>query len=98
MADLAEESESDETKNSKKENVENELEDKDENETIENQSSKDQITDLAITNATKTLLSSICSVFSLFYDEKYKFDYHVSLVKAMHLKKIEHKERGVSYL
>jgi len=85
-------------KNSKKENVENELEVKDENETMENNSSKDQNSDLAITNATKTLLSSICSVFSLFYNEKYKFDYHVSLVKVMHLKKFEHKERGVSYI
>ncbi|XP_060833332.1 Fanconi anemia group J protein homolog isoform X1 [Rhopalosiphum padi] len=95
LADLAEENESDETKNSKKENVENELGDKDENETIENNSSKDQDSDSAITNATKTLLSSICSVFSLFYDEKYKYDYHVSLVKVMHLKKFEHKERGI---
>uniref|UniRef100_A0A2H8TS50 DNA 5'-3' helicase n=1 Tax=Melanaphis sacchari TaxID=742174 RepID=A0A2H8TS50_9HEMI len=96
LADLVEEGEPNETKNSKKENVENELSDKNENEMIENHSSKDQNSDLVITNATKTLLSSICSVFSLFYDEKYKYDYHVSLAKVMQLKKFEHKGRGIS--
>lgn len=101
LADSAEESEPDDTKMDTKENGENELVEKedsdlDEAETLENRSSQDNV-DAAITNATKTVLSSICSVFSLLYDEKYKFDYHVSLEKIMELKKYEHKERGVSH-
>lgn len=51
----------------------------------------------ALTNATKQILTSICSVWSLFFDEKYKNDYHVSLEKVMELKKFEHGERAVSY-
>jgi len=93
LADLAEENETDTNENT--ENEEKELVDEDE--TIENRSSQDKNEDAAITNATKTLLSSICMVFSLLYDEKYKFDYHVSLEKIMQIKKFEHKERGVSH-
>lgn len=98
MADSAEESEPDDTKMDTKENGENELVEKEDSdaEMLENRSSQDNV-DAAITNATKTILSSICSVFSLLYDEKYKFDYHVSLEKIMELKKYEHKERGVSH-
>lgn len=94
MADLAEESEPDDTE---KDTKENELVEKDEDETIENHLSQDSF-DASITNATKNLLSSICSVFSLLYDEKYTFDYHVSLEKFMELKKYEHKERRVSHI
>lgn len=97
LADSTEEGESDETKidtNENGENEENELGKIDEDETIENRSSQDTNDDVAITNATKNLLSSICMVFSLLYDDKYKFDYHVSLEKIMQLKKFEHKERG----
>lgn len=97
MADLAEESEPDDTKTDIKENEQNELVVKDEDETIENFSPQDNF-DASITNATKTLLSSICSVFSLLHDEKYKFDYHVSLEKIMELKKYEHKDRRVSHI
>lgn len=102
MADSAEENEPDDAESDKKENglleEENELVEKDENAMIDIHSSQDQNVDVAITNATKNLLSSICTVFSLLYDEKYKFDYHVSLEKIMQIKKFEHKERGVSQI
>lgn len=52
--------------------------------------------DSVITNATKTMLTSICTVFSLFFDEQFKNDYHVSLEKLMELKKFEHGKQVVS--
>jgi len=52
--------------------------------------------DSAISNATKNLLTSICTVFGLFFDENYKNDYHVSLEKLMRLNKFEQKKRTVS--
>lgn len=50
--------------------------------------------DLAITNATKNVLTSICTVFDLFFDENYQNDYHVSLEKVMRLKNVEPKRRA----
>lgn len=55
-----------------------------------------QTGDTAISNATKSILTSICTVFNLFFDEKYRYDYHVSLEKVMVLKKFEHEKRAVS--
>lgn len=54
--------------------------------------------DAAITNATKNLLSSICMVFCLFFDEKYNSDYHVSLERVMQQKRFEHGDGAVSIL
>lgn len=51
---------------------------------------------VGITNATKQILTSICSVLSLFFNDNYKNDYHVSLEKVMELKKFEHEEKAVS--
>jgi len=102
LTDLTEESEIDEKEkkaNNQMEDGENELTktdiDVDElNASISNSGFKE---DLAITNATKTMLSSICTVFNLFFDDNYKNDYHVSLEKVMQLKKFEHGgERAVS--
>lgn len=52
--------------------------------------------DELITNATKTMLTAICTVFGLFFDDVYKNDYHVSLEKVMQVKKFEDRERAVS--
>lgn len=95
MDEMSEENESDDTKTGKTVNGEN-----DENESVDKHENETKVTDqedAAISNATKNLLSSICLVFSLLFDEKYKFDYHVSLEKVMELKKFEHKPRAVSH-
>ncbi|XP_050434380.1 Fanconi anemia group J protein homolog isoform X2 [Adelges cooleyi] len=52
--------------------------------------------DSQISNATKQLLTSVCTVFDFLFDDKYKNDYHVSLEKVMHVKKFEHGERPVT--
>lgn len=57
-----------------------------------------QMSDSTISNATKSMLTSICTVFGLFFDEKYRYDYHVSLEKVMEMKKFEHEKRAVSVL
>jgi len=49
--------------------------------------------DSSVTNATKTLLMSICVVFSFFFDDKYKNDYRVSLEKLMQLNKLENEKK-----
>lgn len=54
--------------------------------------------DSAITTATKTMLTSIRTVLSLFFDELFKNDYHVSLEKLMEMKKFEHGKRTVGLL
>lgn len=52
-----------------------------------------QAEDSSITNATKNLLMSICVVFSFFFDDKYKNDYHVSLEKLMQINKLENENK-----
>lgn len=54
--------------------------------------------DIAITNATKSMLTSICMIFCLFFDDKYVNDYHISLEKMMQVKKSENKDvQAVSF-
>lgn len=83
---------------------ENEPEEMDENndmnvkETIETLVASSSQEDMAITNATKSMLTSICMIFCLFFDDKYVNDYHISLEKMMQVKKSEHKEvQAVSF-
>lgn len=68
-----------------------------EKDNIEENIGSENSNDLAITNATKTILTSICTVFCLFFDNSYKNDYHVSLEKVMELKKYKPGEQAVSF-
>lgn len=66
------------------------------NDNVDETTNSTKSDDLAITNATKTLLSSVCGVFCLFFNEGFRNDYHVSLEKVMQLKTYEHGARAVS--
>lgn len=107
MADLDDEAEIDEKENDQKTLNQNDTDGKEigQNEFNEGKTecnelkSKNKLLsqeDDLITNATKTMLTGICTVFGLFFDDVYKNDYHVSLEKVMQVKNYENGERAVS--